>query len=85
MFFGGGWGGYVVKGGVDSGAGDYSHTRLRSLGEGGCSVGDLPVNEGVSAERMRMRNSCGLVMGYLTGRGTRRLGDWISGTRDAAA
>ena len=35
-----------------------------------------------------MTNSSGLIMGVgllLTGRGTRRLGDWIRGTRDAAA
>ena len=26
-----------------------SHTRLRSLGEGGCPVGDLPVNKDIWA------------------------------------
>ena len=47
------FGGYVVKR-PPIGAGelcladDYSHTRLRSLGEGGCPVGALPVNKDTS-------------------------------------
>jgi hypothetical protein len=53
--------------------------RLCSLGEGGCPVGVLP-----GKRRISVRKRSGLVL-LLTGRGTRRLGDWISGTRDAAA
>ena len=64
--------------------------RLRSLGEGGCLGEALPGKTSYIGKRMRMR--IGKTMWFemvagplLTGRGTRKLGDWISGTRDAAA
>ena len=55
--------------------------RLCSLGEGGYPVGVLPGKSPYINMKVNEEGS-GLVS---TGRGTRRLGDWISGTRDAAA
>lgn len=55
--------------------------RLCSLGEGGCPVGVLPSENAISSEDLWDP----VLVLLLTGRGTRRLGDWIRGTRDAAA